>query len=102
MSEHGGGTRVVHDEGRARYEIYDGDDLAGVATYHPRGDAVVLDHTVIERARRNQGLGAVLVRGALDDVRERGLRVVPTCSFVAAFIHTHPEYADLLARRESA
>jgi hypothetical protein len=46
---------------------------------------------------RNRGLGAELVRGALDDVRRNGRTVVPQCWFVAQFIDEHPEYADLLA-----
>lgn len=33
----------------------------------------------------------------LDDVRERGLRVEPACSFVASWLDKHPEYADLRA-----
>ncbi len=46
---------------------------------------------------RNQGLGEVLVRGALDDVLARGGTVVAQCWYVAEFIDQHPEYADLLA-----
>ena len=97
----GAETRVVHDADRSRYELFVGEDLVGVATYHPLGGAVAIDHTIIERSHRNQGLGAVLVGGALDDQRGRGVRVVPQCSFVAAYIHTHPEYADLLERRSA-
>ena len=46
---------------------------------------------------RKQGLGAELVRGALDDVRARGSTVLAQCWYVAEFIDQHPEYADLLA-----
>jgi predicted GNAT family acetyltransferase len=46
----------------------------------------------------NKGLGARLVAGALDDIRARGLRVVPFCPFVRAYIRRHPEYADLVVR----
>jgi hypothetical protein len=35
--------------------------------------------------------------GALDLIRERGLKVVPVCPYAAAFIRRHPEYQDLLA-----
>jgi predicted GNAT family acetyltransferase len=43
------------------------------------------------------GVGSQLVRGALDDLRVRGLRLVPLCPFVAAYVRRHPEYADLVA-----
>ncbi|HYF46983.1 MAG TPA: GNAT family N-acetyltransferase, partial [Acidimicrobiales bacterium] len=59
--------------------------------------ALVFPHTEIARERRGQGLGEVLVRGALDDVRERGEVIVPACWFVAEFVRDHPEYADLVA-----
>ena len=48
---------------------------------------------------RGQGVGAELVRQALDDVRAGGGLVVPQCWYVARFIDEHPEYADLLATR---
>ena len=64
-----------------------------------RGDTVVFPHTEISTALRGQGLGAVLVRSALDDVRASGSgrRVVASCWFVAQFIDENPEYRDLLA-----
>ena len=42
------------------------------------------------------GVGSTLVRGALDDVRANGRRVVPRCSFVRGYIERHPDYADLV------
>ena len=47
--------------------------------------------------RRGQGFGAMVGRGALDDLRSRGKRVVPSCWFVRDFIELHDEYADLIA-----
>jgi predicted GNAT family acetyltransferase len=41
------------------------------------------------------------VADALDDIRSRGLKVVPLCPFVAAYIRRHPEYEDLVARERS-
>jgi len=84
-------------EARGRYELLDGDDIIGIADYQVRGDVVVMPHTVIAPARRGTGLGEVLVRHALDDVRADGRQVVPACWFVAGFIEAHPEYGDLAA-----
>lgn len=90
-------TEVLHEPDRSRYLLKTDGAVAGVADYTDRGDALVFHHTEIDRARRGHGLGSVLVRGALDDVRARGRRVVPTCWFVAEFVDLHPDYADLLA-----
>ena len=82
---------------RSRYEIAVDGHVVGFAEYNRHGDTVVFPHTVIEPSMRNRGLGAELVRGALDDVRARGGTVVAQCWYVADFIDQHTEYADLLA-----
>jgi predicted GNAT family acetyltransferase len=90
--------RVVDRAGSGRYELLDGDEVAGYADYRDGGEGrLVFPHTVIDPGRRGHGLGAVLVRGALDDVRLKGATVVPTCWYVAEFIDANPEYRDLLA-----
>jgi predicted GNAT family acetyltransferase len=37
------------------------------------------------------------VRAALDFARDKQLRVVPLCPFVAGYLRRHPEYQDLLS-----
>jgi predicted GNAT family acetyltransferase len=91
------GLTVRKDQERFRYELVEDGAVVGVADYREQGDAVVFHHTLIDPARRGQGLGAVLVQGALDDVRATGGRVVPVCWYVGQFIDTHSGYADLLA-----
>ena len=88
---------VRRDEDRSRYELVEDDTVVGIAEYRVQGNAVVFHHTVIDPARRGAGLGAVLVQGALDDVRRRGRTVVAVCWYVEQFIDTHSGYADLLA-----
>ncbi len=88
---------VTKNDQRSRYEISVDGDESGFADYQERGSQVVLPHTVIDPAARGQGLAALLVRFALDDIRSRGRSVVPACSYVSGFIAKSPEYADLVA-----
>ena len=90
-------AQVRRNAEQSRYELVLDGEVAGIADYEIVADTVVLPHTEIRSSLRNRGLGAQLVRGALDDVRSRGHRVVPQCWYVAQFIDEHPEYADLLA-----
>jgi predicted GNAT family acetyltransferase len=90
-------TEVRDNPEKSRYELVEDGHLLGVADYRPLGDTLAFPHTEIVPSRRRQGLGAVLVQAALDDVRRKGAKVVPTCWFVAEFIEEHPEYADLRA-----
>ncbi len=81
-----------------RYELVLDGMVAGVADFRPDGEGVlVFPHTEIDPRLRGRGLGEVLVRGALDDVRRQGSTVVPACWFVAEFLDQNPDYADLRA-----
>lgn len=73
------------------------DGETAVAAYQREGDVIVFTHTRVPDAIEGQGVGSRLIRGALDAVRDEGLRVVPQCRFVAAYIEKHPEYRDLVA-----
>lgn len=87
---------VEDNPARRRFEILVDDALAGFTTYVPRDGVLVFTHTQIEPRFRDAGVGAALVRATLDQVRERGGRLVPECPFMAAFIKRHPEYASLV------
>jgi predicted GNAT family acetyltransferase len=80
-----------------RYEALAGGDLIGEIRYRTEPGLVVLVHTEVDPSHEGAGVGSELVGRALDDIRERGLHVVPLCPFVAAYIRSHPEYADLVA-----
>ena len=89
---------TVHDAPDAdRYEIRDGDRVLGIAAYQRRGDTVVFTHTEVDPDAGESALGSRLVRGALDDVRARGLSVEAQCPFVRGWIERHAEYGDLVA-----
>jgi predicted GNAT family acetyltransferase len=88
---------VVNEEERHRYEITADGQVAGFADYRLRPDGtVIFTHTQIEPAFDGRGLGSVLARAALDDVRRRQVKLVPRCPFIAGYIERHPEYRDLV------
>lgn len=88
--------QVKDNTTRLQYELTSGDDVIGHATYRWEGGRVIIEHTVVDPERREQGKGSALARGALDDLRSRGLKVVPQCPFIASFIEENPEYRDLV------
>jgi uncharacterized protein len=91
-------NHVRNNPDARRYELLDSEErVLGRADYYVDGNVVVVPHTEIVAERRGQGLGAELVQGVLDDVRDGGSQVRPLCSYVAEFIDEHPEYADLVA-----
>ncbi|MGZ8734861.1 MAG: GNAT family N-acetyltransferase [Acidimicrobiia bacterium] len=88
---------VRDDSEHSRYELSVDGVAVGFAEYVLSGSTIVFPHTVIDPDRRGHGLGAVLVRAALDDARDHGRSVVPECWYVRAIIDQHPEYRSLVA-----
>jgi predicted GNAT family acetyltransferase len=80
----------------SRYQVRDGERVLGYAAYRREGERVVFTHTEVDPDTEGTGVGSKLVRGALDDARSHGWRVVPQCSFVRGWIAKHPEYGDLV------
>ena len=73
--------------------------MIGFLDYELATGVIALVHTEVDDAHSGEGHAATLARSALDEARSRGLRVVPTCPYVASYIRKHPEYADLVERR---
>lgn len=90
--------RVADNPEELRYELWLGDRLAGHIRY-VRDDvgALALVHAEVDPDLEGQGLGSVLARDTLADLRDRGLKMRPLCPFVRAYVQRHPEVADLVA-----
>lgn len=86
---------VSRNADASRYEARVDGAVAGTCEYILDGSTVTFTHTVVDPAFEGQGVGSALARRALDDARADGLRVVAQCSFIAAYIQRHSEYADL-------
>jgi predicted GNAT family acetyltransferase len=86
---------IRNNPGQQRYELDLGDEMA-VAYYRLTPGLITFTHTEVPVALWGQGIGSRLVRGVLDAARARGLKVVPKCPFISAFIAKHPEFGDLL------
>ena len=81
---------------RSRYELLVDGEVVAFVQYSTRGGRILLVHTEVDDSRSRRGLATELIRGTLDDIRVRGIAMVPVCSFVEAFVARHPEYDDLV------
>jgi len=77
-----------------RFEL-DTDGHTAFAYYGMAPGVITFTHTEVPQELSGRGVGSRLVRGALDQVRAQGLKVVPKCPFVSAYMGKHPEYNDL-------
>jgi predicted GNAT family acetyltransferase len=86
---------VSDNPAQQRYELAVDGHVA--ASYYEIADGVVtFVHTEVPPELGGKGIGTKLIKGALDQVRAGGLKVIAQCPFVKAYIEKHPEYADLL------
>jgi uncharacterized protein len=90
-------TKVVDVPEKGRFEIRLDDRVVGLASYHVDGTTMTLPHTEVDPGVGGRGIGTALVAGVLAAARERGLTVLPYCSFIRHYIQQHPEHVDLVA-----
>ena len=96
-------TVVEDNPDLARYEVFDGGELAGFALYRRSEGKIVLTHTEVDDRFEGRGLGSALARGVLDAARGDGLAVLPHCPFMAGYIRGHPDdYLDLVPSDQRA
>ena len=88
-------SEIVNNRPEHRYELAVEGHIA--ATYYEIADGVItFVHTEVPPELGGKGIGSKLIRGALDQVRAEGLKVIAQCPFVKGFIDKNPAYQDLL------
>jgi predicted GNAT family acetyltransferase len=87
---------VRDNPARHRYEL-EVDGHVAIAEYRLAAGVITFIHTEVPKELGGKGVGSALARGALEDVRRRGLRVVAQCPFIKGFIDKHAEFSGLLA-----
>jgi predicted GNAT family acetyltransferase len=93
-------TGVRDNSAESRYELLVNGLVRGTLNYRAGPESITLVHTEVDPELEGRGLGSRLVRDALEDIRGRGLRVVPVCPFVTSYLERHPELADVVAPAE--
>lgn len=87
---------VIDNVARSRFELTESGHVA-FADYQRHNAVLVIPHVEAPRPLRGTGTAARLMEGVLAIVRERGEKVLPTCSYAAAYIRRHKQHHDLLA-----
>ena len=80
-----------------RFELTLEGKLALLEYVEQGGNLLIFTHTFVPHELRGQNVAARLTRYALEDARRQGKKVVPQCSYVAAYMERNKEYADLRA-----
>jgi predicted GNAT family acetyltransferase len=91
---------VTHNAGTNSFETWVENYLSKL-DYIQDGKNFVITHVGVHPELRGQGLAGRLVEASLEYAKENSLRVIPMCSYAAAYMRRHPEYAELMNQGRS-
>jgi uncharacterized protein len=87
---------VVDNPAQSRFELVEEGQTA-FADYSRDHGALVIPHVESPVALRGHGTASRLMAGVVAHARAEGLKIVPICSYAAAWLQRHPEHKDLIA-----
>lgn len=90
------GVDIRHEPGAQRFETQVDGHLCEL-DYRLAGNVMTITHTGVPEAVGGRGLASALTQAAFETARRNGWKVVPACSYAAAWMRRHPEFADLRA-----
>jgi len=89
---------ISHNSARHRFEIELDGAVIGKSYYREEEGRRVFTHTEVDPEYQGQGLAGQLIKVALDDTRDAGLRIVPQCPAVAKYVSKNHEYDEIVDR----
>jgi predicted GNAT family acetyltransferase len=87
---------IQQNEAQNRFSVNVDGHLC-VVDYQLQDATLTILHTVVPQEVGGRGIASALTQYVLDTARARQWRVVPQCSYAAAYIARHPAYQDLVA-----
>ena len=91
---------VVHNPSESRFETWIDGNLSKL-DYIQDDKNFVITHVGVHPTSEGRGSPGEIVEVSLAYARQNSLRVVPMCSYAAAFIRRHPEYVELTRQERS-
>jgi len=87
---------IQHNKERKRFFTFI-EGREAYLTYVNDGDKVLIfDHTYVPFNLRGRNIAGKIVGYALEYARENNFKVIPSCSYVRAFIEKNKKFSDLV------
>ncbi|GAB5367808.1 hypothetical protein AAMO2058_001263200 [Amorphochlora amoebiformis] len=74
---------------RAAYVVY---------VLNEKDKTLDLQHTVTTKKYRGKGLAGRVVKASFDFAITKGLKVIPTCTYIPVFVRKNPQYKNILVK----
>ena len=89
-------TAITDNAARHRFELLELGHVA-YADYSREPGRLVIPHVEAPMALRGSGAAGRLMEGVVIHARAEGVKIVPLCSYAAAWLKRRPEHADVVA-----
>lgn len=88
---------LVFNEAESQFEIHIDGQVAFIE-FVKKTKKIWLTHTEVPKSLEGRGIGSAMVEKALQYIRDNNWVLVPSCSFVAAYVNKHAdEWHSLLS-----
>jgi Predicted acetyltransferase len=91
---------VTHNEANRTFEAWIDGHLSKL-DYIQDGKNFVITHVGVYPELRGQGIAGKIVEAGLQYAKQNSLRVIPMCSYAAAYIRRNPQYIELTDQERS-
>lgn len=85
---------ITNNPGENRFEVWIDGQLSKL-DYIEDGDTIVMTHVGVHPEHRGGGVAGRITQVAMEYAKQRNLRVIPMCSYVASYIRRNPQYIEL-------
>ena len=89
--------RLYNNEMISQYEVSIDGELSRIE-YIKTKKEIYLTHTEVAKEQEGNGTGKEMIAKALVDIKNKKLKLVPLCPFVASFVRSNPEWKTLLKK----
>ena len=86
-------SEVVDNTKLCRFELEVDGELA-IVEYRIADGAIYFTHTETPHQLQGRGIASRVASAALTSAKQRGLRIVPRCSYMVDYLKKHPEFRD--------
>src|SRR5512138_3553108 len=93
-------VEVIHNPSEHRFETWI-DGYLSKLDYIQDGKNFVITHVGVYPEHRGQGVAGKIVEAGLQYAKHNSLRVIPMCSYAAAYIRRNPQYIELTEQERS-
>ena len=87
---------IIAEENRVVYYDQENQPKGEVTFTDIDQDTVELNHTFVDSSLRGMGMAGQLMEAAVKEIRRRGKKAVPTCSYGVKWLGEHEEYKDIV------